>query len=170
MWRIVLMKILRIITLLLVGVLFTTCVTYSDKERLRKSDFGAFESWHKINAQSLTGDADGALQGKHLENRGVREVYVNSIGKPIIEGTDKPPFPEGTIIVKDTFYITKSGDRGRRWNITVMRKREAGYDPDNGDWEYVTAGPGKGVRYQGKMPLCIECHVDAERDYVFTWN
>ena len=72
--------------------------------------------------------------------------------------------------MKDTFYLTEDGGRGRRWNITVMKKREAGYDPENNDWEYVTAGPAKGVRYQGKMSLCIDCHVDAEKDYVFTWE
>lgn len=98
----------------------------------------------------------------------MREVYVNQIGESGFGGGGVEAFPEGTIIVKDTFYLGDDGTQGRRWNITVMRKREQGYDPENDDWEYVQAGPRKGVRYQGKIPLCIDCHVSAEFDYVFT--
>ena len=160
------------ITVLVLVVLFlyTSCVTISDSQRLKTRDFSDFESWFKVNAKPLIGDGDGFLRGKHLENEGIREVYANEIGQKVFQGNVQPPFPQGSIIVKDTFYTAKDGGKGRRWNITVMRKREPGYDPANGDWEYVTAGPRKGVRYQGTMPLCIDCHVAADKDFVFTWN
>ena len=151
-----------------IALLLASCVTYSDKDRLKTRDFKDFETWHKINIEPLTGDGDGFLQGKHLENEGIREVYTNRIGQPVFQGDSSLPFPSGTIIVKDTYYIDKDQTKGRRWNITVMRKRNPGYDPEHGDWEYVTAGPRKGVRHQGTMELCIDCHIVADKDYVFT--
>ena len=151
-------------------VMLISCVSFGDKERMRKTDYREFESWAKVNAEPLTGTANGLLQGKHLEDRGIREVYVNEVGEPSFSGNAELPLPVGTIIVKDTFYIAKDGLRGRRWNITVMKKRESGYDSENGDWEYITAGPRKGVRFQGIRPLCIECHILADRDFVFTWE
>jgi hypothetical protein len=155
---------------LVVVFLLASCVTYSDKDRLRTRDFSDFEAWSKVSEVPLTGDGGGFLAGKHLEERGMREVYTNEIGRPVFQEGGPVPFPSGTIIVKDTFYLDDGGAKGRRWNITVMRKRDAGYDPDHNDWEYVTAGPRKGVRYQGTMELCIDCHIAAERDYVFTWR
>ena len=164
------MKIARIVVILPTVFLLMSCITYGDAERLRISDFSDFESWHKVNPESLIGPADGLLQGRHLEEGGMREVYVNSVGRSVSDGETELPFPEGSIVLKDTYYIDRDGGRGRRWNITVMRKRAEGYDSENGDWEYVTAGPTKFIRLQGRAPLCIECHVYAEdRDYVFTW-
>ena len=161
----------RLLLLILVAVvLVTSCVSIADRDRLRTPDFRDFESWYKVNKQPLTGDAGGLLQGKHLDTEGIREVYVNDNGRPVFRGEVQLPFPAGTIIVKDTYYADKGGSRGRRWNITVMRKRESGYDSDNGDWEYVTAGPRGGVRFQGIRSLCIDCHSAAEKDYVFTWE
>ena len=162
----------KIFVLATIAVLITqvSCVTYNDDDRMRTADFEAFESWHKVNAETLTGTSKGQLQGKHLEDRGYRELYVNEVGRPAFAGDGIVPLPEGTIIVKDTYYIARDGSRGRRWNITIMKKREAGYDPDNNDWEYATAGPRKFIRYQGTMSLCVDCHVVAERDYVFTWE
>ncbi len=157
---------ISIITFIVLG----SCVTISDRARLRKADFNEFESWYKINDEPLTGAGEGFLRGKHMEEGGMREVYVNEIGQSSFSGDAQVPLPEGTVIVKDTFYIAKDGTKGRRWNITVMRKREPGYDTENNDWEYVTAGPGKGVRFQGRMPLCIECHIAADKDFVFTWK
>ena len=162
-------KILAATTIVLL-IVQVSCVTFNDDDRMKTEDFETFESWHKVNAETLTGTSNGQLQGKHLEDRGFREVYVNDIGRPAFAGGGDIPIPEGTIIVKDTYYIARDGSQGRRWNITIMKKREAGYDSDNNDWEYVTAGPNKFVRYQGTMSLCIDCHVAAERDFVFTWN
>ena len=161
---------LSMVITIIITIVLASCVSISDRYRLRKADFNEFESWYKINDEPLTGAADGLLRGKHLEEGGMREVYVNDIGQSAFSGDAQVPLPEGTVIVKDTFYIAKDGTKGRRWNITVMRKREPGYDAEYNDWEYVIAGPGKGVRFQGRMPLCIDCHIAADKDFVFTWE
>jgi hypothetical protein len=51
----------------------------------------------------------------------------------------------------------------------AMLKREAGYDPDNGDWEYayVTLAPDRKV-VRGRLRECAGCHAAArDRDYLF---
>ena len=64
-----------------------------------------------------------------------------------------PRFPQGTVIVKQKLAIpTAKGKSAAPVKpkpdqqpelLTVMIKREAGYDPANGDWEFmVTDGPG----------------------------
>ena len=48
-----------------------------------------------------------------------------------------------------------------------MEKRAAGYDSGNGDWWYATVdGKGK-ILNAGKVQSCIECHANADNDYVF---
>jgi hypothetical protein len=67
--------------------------------------------------------------------------------------------------------------------ITVMFRREAGYDTDNKDWFWVKFLPDgsidknpKGMRLAGKVAKgmdvgCIACHTGADGDdYVFTSN
>jgi hypothetical protein len=52
--------------------------------------------------------------------------------------------------------------------LTVMIKREQGYNPENGDWEYMALdGDGKEVRARGQLEKCQACHRMAEyNDYV----
>ena len=51
----------------------------------------------------------------------------------------------------------------------AMIKREAGYDPAHGDWEYVYGEYGDGGRVQrGRLQSCIACHSKAAaQDYLF---
>ena len=49
-------------------------------------------------------------------------------------------------------------------------KREAGYDPDYGDWEYFVKNVYRGEPEftRGKLDTCIRCHEDAQgKDYLF---
>lgn len=52
--------------------------------------------------------------------------------------------------------------------FTVMLKREAGYNPDCGDWEFmVVSGDARQILARGKLDSCVECHKDhKETDYV----
>ena len=64
--------------------------------------------------------------------------------------------------------------------VTIMFKRESGYDPKNGDWFYVKYNPQgkvlsnpKGVALAGRVGApgvggCIGCHIGAPgKDFVF---
>ena len=72
-------------------------------------------------------------------------------------------FPVGTVIYKA--YHSKAGGR---MVFAVMRKREAGFDPEHHDWAYLY-----GESYQpyeiGRVERCAACHSRAaSQDYVFS--
>ena len=75
--------------------------------------------------------------------------------------------PVGTTIVKE-----KRTDKlalGPPNEYGAMIKREPGYDPAHGDWEYlyVVLSPEKTVT-RGRLESCIDCHSHAkEKDYLF---
>ncbi len=74
-------------------------------------------------------------------------------------------YPEGAVIVKSKL---ESKESPKAILYTVMRKREAGYDPENGDWEYaVLEGRFNRVLSRGRIDSCIDCHQNyKETDHV----
>jgi len=95
-------------------------------------------------------------------------VYVNDAGKTSFLRDDRPVLPVGTVLVKEKL---PAKDANRAELLTVMVKREKGYDPKFGDWEYaVLSGDAKTVRARGRLANCRECHAGQERTgYVFRW-
>lgn len=49
----------------------------------------------------------------------------------------------------------------------LMRKREPGYFPEGGDWEYAVVSPMGRVEAEGRLALCARCHAEATREHVF---
>jgi hypothetical protein len=92
-------------------------------------------------------------------------VYVNDIGRRAMMEEKLPRFPQGSVIVKEKLPATDSSSPEL---LTVMIKRAAGYNPGNGDWEYMALdGAGKEVQARGKLESCQGCHmVVRETDYV----
>lgn len=77
------------------------------------------------------------------------------------------PLPVGTVVVKEKH--SEFLPKGPPSEYGAMIKREAGYDREHGDWEYLYAvrGPEEKVT-RGRLESCIECHSHAKhRDYVF---
>lgn len=118
----------------------------------------------KANSQPITGDSTGALGRAHEAAEGFREVYVNRIGEAGF--SDSGEFREGTIIVKEAF-AESDGDKGDLTAVTVMVKREDGFDSGNGNGEYVNASADLKIRGQGAIRSCIVCHAQAENEYIF---
>jgi hypothetical protein len=98
-------------------------------------------------------------------------VYVNKIGLGAMSSTEQPLFPVGSVLVKEKFY--PHGDVANEKKepdlFTVMLKREAGYNPESGDWEFaVVSGDGKQTQARGKLANCMSCHVSRRAsDYVY---
>ena len=93
------------------------------------------------------------------------------------EDEDIPPhfktYPAGTIIVKENFASDK-GRPGTALSLTTMIKHQPGYDPENGDWEYIQTNSSGQYMVGGKQlgkesqKSCQNCHNNvAERDRVF---
>jgi hypothetical protein len=83
-------------------------------------------------------------------------VYVNDAGRRAMLEEKSPRFPAGSLVVKEKLTTRDSSDPEL---LTAMLKREAGYDPEGGDWEYlVLDGRGRDVRARGKLETCRACH------------
>jgi hypothetical protein len=76
-----------------------------------------------------------------------------------------PRFPQGSIIVKEKLATQASTSPEL---LTVMRKREPGYDPNKGDWEYmVFDNSAKVLQASGKLEKCQACHLPLKQtDYI----
>lgn len=83
-------------------------------------------------------------------------VFVNPVGRAEMMTKESPKFPVGSMIVKEKFG---SPDSTMPEMLTAMIKREAGYNPDSGDWEFlVLDGAASKIIEQGKLTRCSGCH------------
>ncbi len=79
--------------------------------------------------------------------------------------TNSGIFPQGAIVLKEKF----SDAEGKETELfTGMIKRQPGYNPECGDWEFFTLpGDGSKISARGKLQNCMDCHVEYKnRDYV----
>ncbi len=160
-----------IILLIAAGLTLTSCLSSGadDPNATQVDAYAEYETWSMVNAETITGDETGSLGRAHEGSSGFREVYVNKSGRKVSDGESPLPYPEGTIIVKESFG-NDSGSKGELSSVTVMVKRESEYDPENGNWEYVMLKPSMKAQAQGRLSACISCHSAAENDFVFTDN
>lgn len=93
-------------------------------------------------------------------------VYVNDVGRTAMLKQKNPKFPVGSIIVKE-----KLADKESRSPelLTVMIKREKGFNSVSGDWEYmVLDGAGTKIEGRGQLQNCQACHLtNRKTDYIF---
>lgn len=93
-------------------------------------------------------------------------VYVNNVGRKAMFSKDAR-FPAGSIIVKKKVGNSPEGQTTLLY--TLMKKRERGYNPMVGDWEFlVVAGNGTQLEARGKIESCQTCHVrKSDTDFIF---
>jgi cytochrome P460 len=109
-------------------------------------------------------------------------VYVNKIGREAMFATGAPRFPEGSVIVKEKIEKPLNPDglnigpkepleNLRPSLYTLMIKREPGYNPAVGDWEFaVTSGKDFRIEASGKLESCQACHLEKrDQDFVFRY-
>jgi hypothetical protein len=92
-------------------------------------------------------------------------VFVNSVGKEAMMKMARPMYPVGSMIVKEKLA---SADSTKPELLTAMIKREAGYNPESGDWEYlVLDGAASEIVERGKLTRCSGCHqAYKHRDFI----
>lgn len=92
-------------------------------------------------------------------------VYVNDEGSRAMLHQLKPTFPIGSIIVKEKLAHKTSTEPEL---LTVMLKREPGYNETSGNWEYlVLDGKATKIEQRGKLASCNRCHLEYKHsDYV----
>lgn len=104
------------------------------------------------------GDHPSILRGRFVT------VYVNKLAEQAMLHQKHPSFPQGSLIVKER---SDRPDSSTPELLTVMHKREKGYNPDCGDWEFMTLdGAGKQITAQGRLQKCESCHAEwKQTDY-----
>ncbi|HEX7996854.1 MAG TPA: cytochrome P460 family protein [Pyrinomonadaceae bacterium] len=92
-------------------------------------------------------------------------VYVNELGRQAMMTELRPQFPVGSVIVKEKLSADKMDAPEL---LTVMVKRERGFNPAVGDWEFMAVnGAGTKIDARGRLESCQSCHVlMKERDFV----
>jgi hypothetical protein len=90
----------------------------------------------------------------------------------------------GTIMTRRSYYYPWTQfKRDSLLNVVVMIKREAGYYPQGGDWEYMDIKYNKNTNYienpngmligsidnitRGKITKCANCHANSGTDFIF---
>lgn len=93
-------------------------------------------------------------------------VYVNDAGQKAMLSQKRPKFPAGSVIVKEKLSAKDSQSPEL---LTVMIKQQKGFNPANGDWEYmVLDGTGTKIEGRGRLENCQACHLaNQNTDYVF---
>ena len=91
-------------------------------------------------------------------------VYANEPARAALAGALK--FPAGSIIVREK---RSKPDDATPELLAVMVKRERGFNPAGGDWEFLTAdGALTQVSGRQKKGSGLDCHASQrERDFVF---
>jgi hypothetical protein len=94
-------------------------------------------------------------------------VFINSVARASMFQKESPVFPQGSVIVKQK--NSRYSDRNTTILYTIMRKRESGYNPSVGDWEFsVVKADGSTIEASGKIENCQSCHIrKPSSDFVF---
>ncbi|WP_167512442.1 cytochrome P460 family protein [Oceanidesulfovibrio marinus] len=108
--------------------------------------------------------------GTHAMQEGSRahgefvNIYVNKLALESIQA-GQMPVQEGSIVLKENFDPSKTLTA-----VTLMYKK-AGFDPDNGDWFYLSYAPDGTIQAEGKVGDCMDCHARvANKDWLFSWK
>lgn len=146
----------------------SACMSTSDPLGPPDSAWSDYTSWYKVTPEAETGDPTGFLDGVHDGTRAFRQIYVNSIGEAVNRGTQGFPYPEGTILVKESFNNRAALEARRRADVTVMIKLPQGQSLETGGWEYVRPDGARGTGSSDLAAFCRDCHLfAAATDYNF---
>ena len=88
-------------------------------------------------------------------------TYVNDSALQALK--QNAPLPDGAIVVKENYTKDK-----KLAAVTVMYKK-TGYNPQAGDYFWLSYAPDGKIQAEGKAEDCIKCHRAAQgNDFLFT--
>lgn len=137
-------------------------------------DLDQYKRWHLVNPepQYITSAADELCRSVTARASGPHantfiSVFVNSVGKNAMATGGK--FPEKSVIVKQKQHMNVRDSKMQPGIATVMIKREKGFNPDCGDWEFAVLDTNKTTFLnRGKLANCMSCHRgQAKEDFTF---
>lgn len=101
---------------------------------------------------------------KVVDHNQLGVIYANEQALKALDSNSRV-FPVGSIFVREKISPEKSTPE----LLAVMIKRENGYNPDGGDWQFLlTDGQKKKVKLRQKSGECLDCHIrQRDNDFVF---
>lgn len=135
-----------------------------------KKAWDGYTSWYKITKDKPnTGDPTGFIEKRHNGKEAYREIYINDIGAAINQGHAPYKYPEGTIVVKESYKNREAWLKKGNKILTIMIKQAEGTSPETGDWGFIMRANGKLSTGTSKWAkFCGGCHVyAAAKDHVF---
>jgi hypothetical protein len=92
-------------------------------------------------------------------------VYMNSLARDVA-GQPQPVYPAGAMIVREKLL---AADAQKAEVLTVMIKRERGFNPAANDWEFLQVnGEASKIEKREKTGECQQCHASEKQgDFVF---
>jgi len=102
----------------------------------------------------------------HGDSSSFGVVYANESASKAYSASPLRPFPVGSILIREKLATATAQNPQV---LTVMIKREKGFNPKGGDWSFLTVdGAATKVKSRKKGGECLECHQSArDRDFVF---
>lgn len=122
-----------------------------------------YKTWTVVNSEpvklapmvaAMCAEVRGRSETPHKDS--YIRVYVNEMGQEAMLTAKNPRFPVGTIVLKEKFSQKQSQTPEF---FTIMLKREAGYNPRGGDWQYLIMGAAKArIEKPADIERCQSCH------------
>jgi hypothetical protein len=153
-----------------------SAATLLSSAALQVKEIQGYRNWTRVNPTPVNMDAQVAAmcaapaaprfadKNPHLHK--FITVYVNDTGRRAMMEEREPRFPQGSVIVKEKLAAQDSLEPEL---LTVMIKREKGFNPETGDWEFmVTNGAGTQSQARGKLSSCQSCHTSMNStDFIY---
>lgn len=133
-------------------------------------------TYDRLCRATLPGEMERAAKDRYGEHAlRYTQTYANPVASSAIDRTEPRRFARRSIIVKGKLQRSHANAPFRSVGIGVMIKREAGYAPDHGDWQYLYFEPGEqpvvdfdAARKLPSLGHCATCHNQAAKQgYVF---
>lgn len=101
----------------------------------------------------------------HTRLRSAGIVYANELAFDAVLRELKV-YPEGSILVREK---PSAKDPAKADLLAVMIKREAGFNPSGGDWQFLTTnGSMTKIKVNQKVGMCLNCHESQKgTDFVY---
>ncbi|MCC6521461.1 MAG: hypothetical protein IT373_02250 [Polyangiaceae bacterium] len=124
---------------------------------------GERPAWER--APELASLEEVAVPGpsEHLGGGSVRRVLVNETAARYAHLAGSGAMPAGALVVQRQHRPGEATPDA----TFVMAKREPGFAPAAGDWEYVVLDALGRVELRGSPASCVRCHLEAPYDSLF---
>ena len=119
--------------------------------------------WHRLATLETLAAVGTRGPSEHLAGAYERTVRINELAAPYRVAGSRVVMPPGALILQ----LHHPPGEEVMTTAYVMEKREPGFAPKQGDWEYLVLDSNWKVEARGPMPTCAACHLAAQRDSLF---